>query len=116
MILPAHNPLEEGDGGLYELFEGVAGSDPEMLQTLGSAPEVPVLPHNERPGVLEATRRAVGLYSISYSSSVDRSPSSIPIARAFNTRRIIFPLRVFGSDATKLIFSGFAIGPTSCPM
>ncbi|MBP1648819.1 MAG: uncharacterized protein H6Q30_2264 [Bacteroidetes bacterium] len=58
-ILSAHNPLEEGDGGLYELFEEVSGSDPEMLRKLESAPDVPVLPHNERPGVLEATRRAV---------------------------------------------------------
>ena len=58
-ILSAHNPLEEGDGGLYELFEEVSGSDPDMLRKLESAPDVPVLPHNGRPGVLEATRRAV---------------------------------------------------------
>lgn len=58
-ILKAHNPLEEGDGGLYDVFERVAGSAMEgMLQRLQSAPEVPVLPHNEKPVALEAARRA----------------------------------------------------------
>jgi len=33
-------------------------------------------------------------------------------ARAFNTRRMIFPLRVFGRDLTNSIFSGLAIGPS----
>jgi len=58
-ILTAHNPLEEGNHGLYEIFERVAESDREMFKKLQSAPEVPVLPHNEKPGVLQATRRAV---------------------------------------------------------
>jgi hypothetical protein len=44
---------------------------------------------------------------------VEISPSGKPSARALRTRRIIFPLRVFGSDFTNSIFSGFAIGPTS---
>jgi hypothetical protein len=59
-ILQVHNALEEREGGLYELFERLAASDSDtLLEKLRSAPEVPVLPHNERPGVLEATRRAV---------------------------------------------------------
>jgi len=59
-ILQVHNALEEQEGGLYQLFEQLAGADTERLVgQLKSAPDVPVLPHNERPGILEATRRAV---------------------------------------------------------
>ena len=59
-ILRVHNALEEQEGGLYQLFEQLAKSDADIvLEKLKSAPEVPVLPHNERPEVLEATRRAV---------------------------------------------------------
>jgi hypothetical protein len=59
-ILQVHNALEEQEGGLYQLFEQLAASNSDtLLEKLRSAPEVPVLPHNERPGVLEATRRAV---------------------------------------------------------
>lgn len=48
-----------------------------------------------------------------YSSSVVISPSGNPWARAFNTRRMILPLRVFGKLDTTVIFSGLAIGPIS---
>jgi hypothetical protein len=59
-ILRGHNPVEEGEGGLYEIFERVGRPDTgTMLKRMESAPEVTVLPHNERPGALEATRRAV---------------------------------------------------------
>jgi hypothetical protein len=59
-ILQVHNALEEQEGGLYQLFEQLVGSDSDtLLQKLKSAPEVPVLQHNERPGIIEATRRAV---------------------------------------------------------
>ena len=59
-ILQVHNDLEEQEGGLYQLFEQLAGPETEkMLEQLKAAPAVPVLPHNEQPGVLEATRRAV---------------------------------------------------------
>lgn len=59
-ILSAHNPLEEDHGGLYDILERVAAPDKEtMLARLQNAPDVPVLPHNDKPGALEATRRAV---------------------------------------------------------
>ncbi len=58
-ILKSHNPLEEGEGGLYDIFERIVESGGEMLTKIQSAPEVPVLPHNEKPDTLEATRRAV---------------------------------------------------------
>jgi hypothetical protein len=59
IILTDHNPREEGEDGLYDIFERVAGSDKSMLRKMESAPDVPVLPHNEKPGALEAVRRAV---------------------------------------------------------
>ncbi len=59
-ILAAHNPREEGVDGLYDILERVAGSNAdELLTRMQNAPEVPVLPHNEKPGALEAARRAV---------------------------------------------------------
>ena len=59
-ILQVHNGLEEQEGGLYQLFERLAGPDTErLLVQLKAAPDVPVLPHNERPEILEATRRAL---------------------------------------------------------
>lgn len=59
-ILQVHNALEEQEGGLYQLFEQLVGPDRDtLIKKLNSAPEVPVLPHNERPAIIEATRRAV---------------------------------------------------------
>jgi hypothetical protein len=59
-ILAGHNALEEQNGGVYRILEQLAGSDAEdLLETLRSTPEVPVMPFNERPEVLEATKRAV---------------------------------------------------------
>jgi hypothetical protein len=59
-ILQVHNALEEQEGGLYQLVEQLTGAESEsLLDKLKSAPEVPVLPHNDRADVIEATRRAV---------------------------------------------------------
>ncbi len=59
-ILNVHNALEEQEGGLYLLLEQLVGAEAEQfLQKLKTAPEVPALPHNERPEILDATRRAV---------------------------------------------------------
>jgi hypothetical protein len=59
-ILLVHNALEEEEIGLYQLFEGLVGSDAEaFLEKLKTAPDVPVLPHNQRPDIIDATRRAV---------------------------------------------------------
>ena len=59
-IFAVHNPIEEQEGGLYQLFETLAGPETErMLAELKAAPAVPVLPHNEQPDILEVTKRAV---------------------------------------------------------
>lgn len=59
-ILKEHNPLEENEGGLYELIDRLAADEAgSLLEKLKSAPEVPALPHNDKPGILDITRRAV---------------------------------------------------------
>ncbi len=69
-ILLVHNAFEEQEGGLYQLFDQLAGADTERLAgQLKSASDVPVLPHNERPEILEATRRAVARAGYEFKSS-----------------------------------------------
>ena len=46
-----------------------------------------------------------------HSSRVEISPGSMPSSRAFKTRRMILPLRVFGSRSTYSISAGTAMGP-----
>ena len=59
-IFAVHNPIEEQEGGLYQLFETLAASDAaRMLAELKAAPAVLVLPHNEQPDILEVTKRSV---------------------------------------------------------
>lgn len=59
-ILGIHNELEEKDGGVYELADTLSGEGAEdLLRRLRETPPVAVLPHNDRPGILDATRRAV---------------------------------------------------------
>jgi hypothetical protein len=59
-ILKAHNPIEEGPGGLYEKCEMLAGAEVEqILAQLRSAHEVKVAAHMDAPKVIEATRRAL---------------------------------------------------------
>ncbi len=59
-ILAAHNPLEEGQGGVYEQCEQLAAAKAdEVLQRLETAPAVKVLPHVDTPFVMEVARRAL---------------------------------------------------------
>ncbi len=59
-ILEFHNTLEENPDGLYQLLERLTGAEAgDLLAKLKTAPEVPVLPYNESPGILDVTRRAV---------------------------------------------------------
>jgi hypothetical protein len=60
IILGAHNPLEEGPGGLYECCERLAGAEAEtLLAQLRAAPEVPVAPHADGPQVMAVVCRAL---------------------------------------------------------
>jgi hypothetical protein len=59
-ILAAHNPIEEGPGGVYERCEELAGSDAgTILARLQSAREVKLAPYNDGPNVMAAARRAL---------------------------------------------------------
>jgi len=59
-ILRVHNALEEQEGGAYHLCEEIAGKEGEaILEKLKAVPAVPVHSHNDKPEVLEATKRAV---------------------------------------------------------
>ena len=61
-ILEVHNALEEQEGGLYQLLEELAGPETErILAQLKAAPAVAVLPHTEKPEVLEAAKNAVAM-------------------------------------------------------
>ena len=59
-IFVSHNPIEENEGGLYDLFEGLAGPETDKyLGLIKSAPEVRVLPHNDRPDLLEFAKQSL---------------------------------------------------------
>jgi len=59
-ILEMHNALEEGEEGVYRQIDRLAGDElEELISKIKSAPEVPVLAFNDRPGIMEVTRRAV---------------------------------------------------------
>jgi hypothetical protein len=59
-ILDRHNALEEAQGGVYALSQRLTENEGLLLlERMRLIPQVPVLPHNPRPEVLLATRRAV---------------------------------------------------------
>jgi hypothetical protein len=56
-ILAAHNPIEEGPGGVYDTCEELAGAERDaLLARLRAAPEVPVAQHVDGPRVLASAR------------------------------------------------------------
>lgn len=59
-ILRKHNAMEEKDDGLYAMFDRAIGKEADaLLAELRATPEVPVVPHNDRPGVMESIVRTV---------------------------------------------------------
>ena len=59
-VLTAHNPLEEGPGGVYERCEHLAGAEADaLLAQLQAAPEVPVAPYADGPQVMRVVRRTL---------------------------------------------------------
>ena len=59
-VLTAHNPLEEGPGGVYERCEQLAGVEADaLLAQLQAAPEVPVAPYSDGPQVMSVVRRTL---------------------------------------------------------
>jgi Hemerythrin HHE cation binding domain len=59
-VLAAHNAIEEGPEGTYEVCERLAaGERDELLRRLKEAPEVPTNPNATNAQVLKAARRAL---------------------------------------------------------
>lgn len=59
-ILERHNPVEEGEGGVYDQVEESAGHEAEALLTqLQNYREIKVLPHVDNDFVMNAARRAL---------------------------------------------------------
>jgi hypothetical protein len=70
MILQRHNALEEQEGGLYLLLNELAKDEESaLLERMKSTPEVPVMPYNDKPFVLEATERALKRAGYSFADS-----------------------------------------------
>ena len=66
-ILRGHDALEEGDDGVYARADAIEAPEAQqVLERLVSSPEVPLLPHNDRPDILEATRRALARAGYSF--------------------------------------------------
>jgi hypothetical protein len=59
-VLNAHNPVEEGPGGVYEVGESLATDEAESLAAqMRGMRDVKVAPHVDGPQVMEAARRAL---------------------------------------------------------
>jgi hypothetical protein len=60
LVLERHNPLEEGAGGLYEIFDQMLEpAVEEVLAQLRAAPEVPVSANVGGPKVMAAAQRSL---------------------------------------------------------
>jgi hypothetical protein len=52
-LLAEHNPLEEGEGGFYDICGRLAAADEEaLLRRIGDAPAVPLAAHYDGPRAL----------------------------------------------------------------
>jgi hypothetical protein len=59
-ILARHKDLEEAEDGVYRVLDRLAGPEAsELLVKMKASSEVPVMPMNDQPEVLDATRRAL---------------------------------------------------------
>jgi hemerythrin HHE cation binding domain-containing protein len=59
-VLEAHNPLEENDGGVYEQFEGLAGSEADsLLEHAAATARIPVSRWIDSPKIVAAAKRAL---------------------------------------------------------
>jgi hypothetical protein len=59
-VLKAHNPIEEGPGGVYEVCESLATDEAEsLLSQMRGMRDVKLAPHVDGPQVMEAARRAL---------------------------------------------------------
>lgn len=86
-ILAAHNTIEEGPGGVYEICEQLAGTAVDtLLARLRAAPEVPVSPHTDGPRIIAATRRALARAGYDFGDS-EGDGETPPAGREREVRR-----------------------------
>jgi len=71
-VFAVHNPLEEDEGGLYDIFETLAGQETlTLLERLKTAPPVSVLPHNDKPELLDLAKEALARAGHGFKTSED---------------------------------------------
>ena len=59
-ILAAHNPVEEGPDGVYDICERLAKDEADdLLASIRNAPQVPTRPNMTSPKILDVARRAM---------------------------------------------------------
>lgn len=59
-ILKVHNPMEEDEGGLYDILERLAGADYDMLlEKMIATPDVLVMPYREGQSITDSMLRVV---------------------------------------------------------
>jgi hypothetical protein len=59
-VLSAHNPIEEGTDGVYDICEKLAASEHnELFGKIRNAPEVPTNPNMTTARIFDAARRAL---------------------------------------------------------
>jgi len=59
-VLAAHNPIEEGNGGVYDICETLAAAEhDDLFGKIREAPEVPTHPNATTPRILDAARHAL---------------------------------------------------------
>lgn len=76
-LLDVHDLKEEEPGGMYDLCENLTQGQTEvLLEELKSITAVPVLPHNDAPIAMEATRRALTRAGYDYDEIIQREKNS----------------------------------------
>jgi hypothetical protein len=74
-ILAAHNPVEEGEGGVYAVCEELVGPEASALaEKLRNAPEVRVNPYVDSPLASEAMERALVRAGYDFATLTGKSP------------------------------------------
>ncbi|MCB0512244.1 MAG: hypothetical protein KDC72_06830, partial [Bacteroidetes bacterium] len=59
-ILDVHNAMEEKEDGFYSRLDEIKGdAADELLARMHASPPVPASKYNDKPGVLDAIKRAV---------------------------------------------------------
>jgi hypothetical protein len=59
-VLAAHNPIEEGADGVYQICQTLAAAETdELVRKIRAAPEVPTTPNTTSTRIIDAAKRAL---------------------------------------------------------